>query len=159
MVIIFFIDEGECCMEEEEDEEGEEENGDEEEEEVSKELVDGEETKDEMETTNPIEGSVWNQLQNFIKEEGEETLFPPLDGTAFYILTCKVNHSCDPNVRIHYQINPDKGLELQMKAIKPIQPHEELLQSYIDQYLPKADRQKALRDYGFVCCCLKCSNE
>jgi hypothetical protein len=99
------------------------------------------------------------KLREFISEEEEETLFPPLDGTAFYLLTCKINHSCDPNIRIHYKSDSEKGLVLEMKAVKEIIKNEEFFQSYINQYNTKSDRQKALQDYGFICQCSKCANE
>jgi hypothetical protein len=35
---------------------------------------------------------------------GTDQVFPPLDGTAFYSLVCKINHSCRPNVMVRYSI-------------------------------------------------------
>lgn len=90
------------------------------------------------------------------KSGGTDTLFPPLDGTGFYMTTCKINHSCDPNVFVRYNQHPMMGLVLELVAIRDIQEGEELLQSYIDQAQSKVKRQKALRDYGFSCRCTKC---
>jgi hypothetical protein len=140
----------------EDDEEGEEE-GDGEDEEA--EMIDEGNPPAEVEEMEAAGLGAWEALQSLLREEGEETLFPPLDGTAFFILTCKINHSCEPNVRVRYQINPAKGLELQMTAVRPIAAQEELLQSYIDQFQPKPERQKALKDYGFTCACSKCASE
>ena len=36
---------------------------------------------------------------------------------------------------------------------------EEVTISYIDETMPLADRQEALRDYGFTCACAKCVAE
>jgi hypothetical protein len=181
--LIFEKDEGECCMEDddddEEDGEEEEEGGDEEEAEDEDDMAVEDLEENEEKTNNkdnddnnapdfgasannPVTNDYrldWDKLQQMIAGEGEETLFPPLDGTAFFVTTCKINHSCDPNVQVSYHSHPQKGLELQMKAIKEISPNEELVQSYIDQFQSKKERQKALKDYGFVCDCVKCQSE
>lgn len=99
-------------------------------------------------------------ILQFIEESGgSDTMFPPLDGTGFYMTTCKINHSCDPNVYVRFVHHQDLGLVLELVALKNIAEGEELIQSYIDQTLPKQNRQKALRDYGFQCQCQKCSSE
>lgn len=96
---------------------------------------------------------------------GLEAIFPPLDGTSFYKTICKINHSCKPNVRVQYSSfqhsnNPIYGgLIATMVALEDINPHDELVQSYIDQYLPYAERKVALADYGFLCRCEKCRRE
>lgn len=100
------------------------------------------------------------ELTKLIEESGgQDTLFPPLDGTGFYMTTCKINHSCDPNVFVRYVQNPELGLVLELVAIKNISEGEELVQSYIDQSQPVQKRQKALKDYGFQCTCQKCVDE
>lgn len=98
-------------------------------------------------------------LCDLVEEYGLDNLYPPLDGTAFYSLICRINHSCDPNVRVTYTCCPQRGLLATLVALKPIQPGEELVQSYIDQFKGLAARQKALKDYGFVCKCAKCAAE
>lgn len=96
-------------------------------------------------------------LDQLIEDNGgADTLFPPLDGTGFFMTTCKINHSCDPNVFVQYNQDPYLGLVLELVALKDIEEGEELVQSYIDQNLPTEKRQKALRDYGFQCRCHKC---
>jgi len=91
---------------------------------------------------------------------GSDSVFPPLDGTAFYSLICKINHSCEPNVLVKYPPGiPGDGvrpLTAQLFALRSISPGEELLQSYIDQRLPWEQRLAALADYGFECFCGKC---
>lgn len=98
-------------------------------------------------------------LKELVEFNGIDTLFPPLDGTAFYATICRINHSCDPNVRVTYVNSPEHGLQASLIALKPIAPGQELVQSYIDQFQPLAVRQKALKDYGFQCACSKCVSE
>ncbi len=90
---------------------------------------------------------------------GFDALCPPLDGTAFYRTICKVNHSCEPNVRVEYTCLPDKGLVAQLVAVRPILPNEELVQSYINQHMSLSKRRVALAEYGFLCRCAKCKRE
>ncbi|KAF8632794.1 hypothetical protein AX15_001693 [Amanita polypyramis BW_CC] len=72
-----------------------------------------------------------------------------------------LNHSCDPNVVVIFprtSANP-KSQEplLQGVVIKPIDPGEELLTSYIDTTLCCEDRQKSLKEtYSFDCKCPLC---
>lgn len=93
-----------------------------------------------------------------VAREGDESLFPPLDGTAFYLLTCKINHSCDPNVIVTYTTT-EKGLQARLLVLKDIAIGEEFVQSYIDQSQPLGARQASLVDYGFSCTCTKCTIE
>lgn len=142
-----------CCDDDEEGEEGEEEESEEEGEEM-----------EEVETSAPtVSGGPVDEnlavVRELVDTHGIDTLFPPLDGTAFYALICRINHSCDPNVRVTYVNSPEFGLQAHLLALRPIQPGEELLQSYIDQFQPFAARQKALKDYGFDCACTKCVAE
>jgi len=98
-------------------------------------------------------------LKELIELHGVDVLYPPGDGTAFYSTICRINHSCDPNVRVVYKVSPQLGLQAHLIAIKPILAGEELVQSYIDQFLSYQDRQQALEDYGFRCTCVKCFSE
>ena len=59
------------------------------------------------------------ELQELLDTYGEEVLFPPLDGTAFYSLVCRINHSCDPNVMVRYA-EPD--LPMQPQQLPPPVP-------------------------------------
>lgn len=95
-------------------------------------------------------------LADMVEEFGIDTLYPPLDGTAFYTMICRINHSCEPNVRVTYVSCPQRGLLATLIALRPIGPGEELVQSYIDQFQGYEARKKALSDYGFVCSCSKC---
>lgn len=155
-----------CC---DEDDEGEDNSQGEEEEESDEESQnDGEEeegaenaameTSTQPTSSEPVDENL-TILRDLVEENGLDTLFPPLDGTAFYALICRINHSCDPNVRVVYVNSPQFGLQAHLMALRAILPGEELLQSYIDQFQPFAARQKALNDYGFQCGCTKCVQE
>jgi hypothetical protein len=99
-----------------------------------------------------------DNLRNQVESIGKDNLFPPLDGTAFYRKICKINHSCEPNVRVVYTAHEaGVGLRAQIVSLRPIEAGEELVQSYIDQHEPFQKRQESLRDYGFVCSCQKCA--
>lgn len=148
-----------CCDEDDEGEEGgadEGDLGDEESDEEIEDTADGV-----METDGAVTVSTDPSiiaLRELVDTHGVETLYPPLDGTAFYATICRINHSCDPNVRVTY-VNSLHGLQATLIALKPIAPGEELVQSYIDQFQSLAARQKALKDYGFQCTCPKCLSE
>ncbi len=88
---------------------------------------------------------------------GVDSVFPPLDGTAFYETICRINHSCDPNVAVQYIENVGiSGLQASLVALRDIYPNEELVQSYIDCNMDTESRQLSLRDYGFICGCVRC---
>ena len=70
-------------------------------------------------------------------------------------IATRLNHSCDPNIT--YSVNK-KGLVFQ--TLKPILKNDELYISYINNNLPKKERQELLLTrYGFICKCTKCMNE
>jgi Cupin-like domain/SET domain len=89
-------------------------------------------------------------------------IFPPLDGTALYSTTCKMNHSCDPNVIVLFKrrsfgrLHP---LVAHCVALRDIAEGEELTISYIENDQPYDERQLALASYGFTCRCTKCEFE
>ena len=78
-----------------------------------------------------------DKLNVILNEYGVDSIFPPLDGTALYSMMCKINHSCDPNVRVKYVFTREHGLVALLVALKEIKPDAELLQSYIDQTMGK----------------------
>lgn len=54
-----------------------------------------------------------DEIRRLVSEHGEDTLFPPLDGTAFFLLICRINHSCAPNVAVRYSCHSTReGAEL-----------------------------------------------
>jgi hypothetical protein len=103
--------------------------------------------------------TAYHKIQRILQTEGTDKLFPPLDGTAFYLNICKMNHSCDPNVYVKYCVVPNTGVCAQVMSIREIHADEELLQSYIDQSLPVKQRRQSLLDYGFHCTCHRCLKE
>ena len=165
-----------CCEDDDGNDEEEEEDDDEDEEEAAaeNELEDNENMKSgdattSMDVTLPdaadansaavapeIVDEKFLALQEMIEMHGLNTLYPPLDGTAFYGTICRINHSCDPNVRVTYVNSESYGLQAHLLALRPINIGEELVQSYIDQFESFTERQKALKDYGFSCSCSKC---
>jgi Proteins containing SET domain len=99
-----------------------------------------------------------------------DLLFTPLDGTCMFHITCKMNHSCTPNVIARYSYSCSGGgefarwgqdfpLVVQCVAIKDILQGEELCISYINHDAPFEERQKELSHYGFKCNCEKCKRD
>jgi SET domain-containing protein len=78
-----------------------------------------------------------NKLNTILQEYGVDNLFTPLDGTALFSTLCKINHSCDPNVKVKYAFTREYGLVATLTALKDIITGAELLQSYIDQTMGK----------------------
>jgi hypothetical protein len=75
------------------------------------------------------------ELKAMLEEVGADTVYPPLDGTAFYTTICRINHSCNPNVMVKYTCIREHGLCAQMVVLRDIAEGDELVQSYIDQTL------------------------
>lgn len=91
-----------------------------------------------------------------------DDIFPPMDGTAMYALTCKMNHSCDPNVVVLYKTRgwgAKHPLVAHCIALRDIEQGEELCISYIESNDHVTKRQEALKHYGFLCNCSKCQTE
>lgn len=103
--------------------------------------------------------AAFDAVRSLLAHYEEDNCLVPLDGTGFYFLTCKINHSCQPNCVVNYACHPQLGLVAHLTALRDIAPGEELVQSYVEQSLPLAERQKQLREYGFVCACPKCKQE
>lgn len=108
-----------------------------------------------------------DRVERDMREEREgddlDLLFPPLDGTAMYSTACKMNHSCDPNVILVYKRQPGWGAKCPLTAfcvaLRDIREGEELTISYTDAGESYKQRQAALVNYGFQCCCIKCQRE
>ena len=96
-------------------------------------------------------------IQSLLSLHDTDMLFPPLDGTAFFLTICKVNHSCEPNMFVRYTCVDKFGVCAEAVSMKCIAEREELVQSYVDQTLPYQERQESLADYGFICTCSLCS--
>ncbi|KAM8846069.1 N-lysine methyltransferase SMYD2-B isoform 1-T1 [Synchiropus picturatus] len=73
-------------------------------------------------------------------------------GTAVYPDVALINHSCLPSVIITY-----KGTCAEVRAVKDMEPGDEVLISYIDLLYPTDDRNNRLREsYYFSCDCPEC---
>ncbi|KAJ7989133.1 hypothetical protein DPEC_G00316360 [Dallia pectoralis] len=73
-------------------------------------------------------------------------------GVGLYPSMSLLNHDCRPNCVMLFQ-----GKTLQLRAIRAIQPAEELTISYIGVLLPTRERQTQLLDqYHFTCQCQRC---
>ncbi|XP_037261208.1 N-lysine methyltransferase SMYD2 isoform X1 [Falco rusticolus] len=73
-------------------------------------------------------------------------------GSAIFPDVALMNHSCCPNVIVTY-----KGTLAEVRAVKEIEPGEEVFTSYIDLLYPTEDRNDRLRDsYFFNCDCREC---
>ena len=67
-------------------------------------------------------------------------------------LACLVNHSCIPNVQVHFL-----GDFLILRAASNIAPGEELLMSYVSPLQPHHLRQEHLSSrFNFTCSCPRC---
>ncbi|XP_019468218.1 N-lysine methyltransferase SMYD2 [Meleagris gallopavo] len=74
-------------------------------------------------------------------------------GSAIFPDVALMNHSCCPNVIVTY-----KGILAEVRAVKEIEPGEEVFTSYIDLLYPTEDRNDRLRDsYFFTCDCRECT--
>ncbi|OXB65326.1 hypothetical protein ASZ78_002518 [Callipepla squamata] len=74
-------------------------------------------------------------------------------GSAIFPDVALMNHSCCPNVIVTY-----KGTLAEVRAVKEIEPGEEVFTSYIDLLYPTEDRNDRLRDsYFFTCDCRECT--
>lgn len=65
-------------------------------------------------------------------------------GNALYMLSSLYNHSCAPNAKILFE----HSNQAHVIAVKPISKGEEIVISYIDESLPKKERQFHLQPYG-----------
>uniref|UniRef100_A0A7N6AB10 [histone H3]-lysine(4) N-trimethyltransferase n=1 Tax=Anabas testudineus TaxID=64144 RepID=A0A7N6AB10_ANATE len=76
-------------------------------------------------------------------------------GSAVFPDVALMNHSCSPNVIVTY-----KGTVAEVRAVKEINPGEEIFNSYIDLLYPTEDRRERLLDsYFFTCQCTECTTK
>eukprot|EP00928_Gymnodinium_smaydae_P036942 TRINITY_DN25732_c0_g1_i1.p1 TRINITY_DN25732_c0_g1~~TRINITY_DN25732_c0_g1_i1.p1 ORF type:complete len:462 (+),score=64.41 TRINITY_DN25732_c0_g1_i1:66-1388(+) len=80
-------------------------------------------------------------------------LFPPMKGYGLFQRLSALNHSCDPGAEVVF---PGSS-RLLVVARRNIAVGEEICISYIDhEEEDRAERQKDLNSYGFVCDCRRC---
>ncbi|KAI9542644.1 N-lysine methyltransferase SMYD2-A [Dissostichus eleginoides] len=76
-------------------------------------------------------------------------------GSAVFPDVALMNHSCSPNVIVTY-----KGTVAEVRAIREIDPGDEVFNSYIDLLYPTEDRKERLLDsYFFSCQCTECTSK
>ncbi len=76
-------------------------------------------------------------------------------GAALYAAPSLLNHSCRPNTV--YLFN---GRHLILKAVRDINPNEQLFITYTDTLELWEERQDVLREkYKFTCLCERCSED
>lgn len=82
------------------------------------------------------------------------------EGSGLYVVQSAMNHSCAPNAIVGF---PYSNSTLVVKAIRDIQPGEEICMSYLDECeleRSRYSRQKALSSsYLFICHCDKCQSQ
>lgn len=82
------------------------------------------------------------------------------EGSGLYTIQSTINHSCLPNAVVEF---PYSNSTLVLKAIRNIEPEEEVCIAYLDECLlerSRHSRQKALSSqYLFICQCARCSME
>ncbi|EIW77268.1 SET domain-containing protein [Coniophora puteana RWD-64-598 SS2] len=85
-------------------------------------------------------------------------------GVSVSPLIALINHSCDPNAVVVFPRSSTASTpaklepQMQVVAIKDIEPDTEILTSYIDTTLPQPIRQSALKEtYCFTCACTLCA--
>jgi hypothetical protein len=89
-------------------------------------------------------------------------------GEGVYPCAALLNHSCDPNCILRYNLG-SRQLDcstsynppiLQIVACRDIKRDEELTHSYVDLALPTPQRKsRLLESHGFECCCARCTNK
>jgi len=82
-------------------------------------------------------------------------LFPDFSGSGIYPILSTINHSCVPNCTTTFR--SEDGTLAIVLANKDIKAGEELFISYIEnEESSKQQREKDLKEYGFICDCLLC---
>uniref|UniRef100_A0AAR2LM31 [histone H3]-lysine(4) N-trimethyltransferase n=1 Tax=Pygocentrus nattereri TaxID=42514 RepID=A0AAR2LM31_PYGNA len=76
-------------------------------------------------------------------------------GVGLYPSMSLLNHDCRPNCVVVFL-----GRRLQLRAVRHIQPNEELTISYTEVLAPRVERRVQLQQqYHFLCQCQRCSRE
>uniref|UniRef100_A0A665V220 [histone H3]-lysine(4) N-trimethyltransferase n=1 Tax=Echeneis naucrates TaxID=173247 RepID=A0A665V220_ECHNA len=76
-------------------------------------------------------------------------------GVGLYPSLSLLNHDCRPNCVMVFE-----GTKLQLRAVRDINPKEELTISYIETLSLTEDRQRQLDDqYHFTCHCQRCNSQ
>ncbi|PZC75641.1 hypothetical protein B5X24_HaOG205884 [Helicoverpa armigera] len=99
-----------------------------------------------------------DKLYQYVEEESGS--FLNTEGSGLFQLQSSCNHSCAPNAESTF---PYGNHRVQLKALKPIMPGDEICISYLDECTlqrSRHSRQKELaQNYLFVCWCERCTAE
>ncbi|CAB3226642.1 unnamed protein product [Arctia plantaginis] len=99
-----------------------------------------------------------DKLYQYVEEESGT--FLNTEGSGLFQLQSACNHSCAPNAESTF---PHGNHKVQLKALKPIMPGDEICISYLDECAlqrSRHSRQKELaQNYLFVCWCERCSSQ
>ncbi|XP_026193934.1 uncharacterized protein LOC34619052 [Cyclospora cayetanensis] len=98
----------------------------------------------------PTEGDLPKSPQNTGRA------FPPMKGTAFYCSMARINHCCNPNMRIEVGA---RGC-LRLRLIRGVGCGEELCVSYLEgvRGMEREERRQRLKAFGFDCSCHHCTS-
>ena len=78
-------------------------------------------------------------------------------GAGVFPVGALLNHSCKPNCILTYQFKENLGFQQIVRAIKDIEPGEEITHAYVDQaQITPLRREKLFNQYHFYCLCEKC---
>jgi hypothetical protein len=84
-------------------------------------------------------------------------------GLALHPTSALMNHSCEPNAYVRFDVVPKAGKDLSVygsisvHALRSLDKEEEITISYVDPMFPFAKRQEELRNrYHFECACRRC---
>lgn len=98
-----------------------------------------------------------SQLERGMDRLIEEKVAPEI--SSMFVLTARINHSCQPNAQVMAQEFVDARIDL--IAAQDIVPGEEILISYIQcRKKSTAQRRRELQTkYLFTCDCIQCSDK
>ncbi|CAG0919945.1 unnamed protein product [Notodromas monacha] len=86
--------------------------------------------------------------------------FINVEGSGLYEIHSRINHSCEPNAEVRFQLGCHT---LTVVTLSDIRQGDEICISYLDECLlarSRHSRQKVMKDdYGFVCHCSRCIRE
>eukprot|EP00928_Gymnodinium_smaydae_P087001 TRINITY_DN71367_c0_g1_i1.p1 TRINITY_DN71367_c0_g1~~TRINITY_DN71367_c0_g1_i1.p1 ORF type:complete len:498 (+),score=112.77 TRINITY_DN71367_c0_g1_i1:76-1494(+) len=110
----------------------------------------------EAEVTNAAMAEARRQVDAMTLEQLLQAPWPALHGTALIPTVARINHSCEPNLKIEFHGN---NSAMSAVSLRPIQAGEEFSISYILEEADLQIRRRRLLEYGFNCVCERCQRE
>ena len=103
-----------------------------------------------------LESTSRDRLRQIAEEVGGlDQLYPPLYGVGLFEGVANLNHACRPNAVVVFE----QDALATVAALKPIRKGEEVTICYIEEDQPVEERRADLVDYGFLCDCVRCTEE